>query len=500
MTKNIENDGELNTENWGAYPPIESAEQYVDSLRGRNLKVYAFGELIEEPVDHLLIRPSINALAETYTLAQSEPQLATADSKLIDASVNRFLHIMESTDDLVQKARMQKLLGQKTGTCFQRCVGLDAINALHSITHEMDKKNDTSYHGRFLNFLSHVQRKNQILGGAMTDAKGDRSKPPHQQSDPDLFLHIVHRDEDGVYVSGAKCHQTGCINSHWLIVMPTMRLGEADKDYAVVGAIPAHADGITYIYGRQSCDTRAMESGSIDAGNASFSGQEAMIIFDKVFIPWHFLFMDGEFEFAAPLVERFTTYHRCSYICKTGVGDVLIGAAAEIAHMNGANKASHIKDKLVEMAHLNETIRGNALASAYEGKELSSGVWINDDMLANVCKQNVTRFPYEIARLAQDLAGGLMVTLPSEADLDNDVTGPLIRKFLTGKDGVDVVDRMKILRLIENMTMGRNAVGYLSESMHGAGSPQAQRIQIARTMDIDKKRELARKLANVDQR
>lgn len=208
--------------------------------------------------------------------------------------------------------------------------------------------------------------------------------------------------------------------------------------------------------------------------------------------------MDGEFEFAATLVERFTTYHRCSYICKSGVGDVLIGATAEIADLNGVGNVSHIKDKLVEMTHLNETIRSSALASAHEAKPLASGAWMNDDMLANVCKQNVTRFPYEISRLAQDIAGGLMVTMPSEQDLENPETGPLLEKYLAGKDSATVKDRMKILRLIENMTLGRNAVNYLTESMHGAGSPQAQRIQIARGMDIEGKRKLARKIANTE--
>jgi 4-hydroxybutyryl-CoA dehydratase/vinylacetyl-CoA-Delta-isomerase len=123
---------------------------------------------------------------------------------------------------------------------------------------------------------------------------------------------------------------------------------------------------------------------------------------------------------------------------------------------------------------------------------------MNDDMLANVCKQNVTRFPYEISRLAQDIAGGLMVTMPSEQDLENPETGPLLEKYLAGKDSATVKDRMKILRLIENMTLGRNAVNYLTESMHGAGSPQAQRIQIARGMDIEGKRKLARKIANTE--
>jgi len=488
----------LNAADWGDYETIRSGAEYIDSLRGRNMDVYLFGERLEEPVDHPMVRTSINAMAETYDLAVENPDMAVAQSPYTGGPVNRFLHIAESAADLVAKGRMQRQLGQRTGTCFQRCVGLDAINSLHSVTYEIDEAHGSDYHARFLAFLENAQRKNQVIGGAMTDAKGDRSKAPHEQVDRDVYLHVSEVRDDGVLVRGVKCHQTGCINSHWLIVMPTIRLSEQDKDFAIVGAIPAHAEGITYIYGRQSNDTRSMEGGDIDAGNANFAGQEAMIIFDDVFIPFERVFMNGEYEFAAPLVERFTTYHRCSYICKTGVGDVLIGAAAEIADLNGVAKASHIRDKLIEMAHLNETIAGSALASAHEAQPMKSGVWQNDDMHANVCKQNVTRFPYEIARLAQDLAGGLMVTLPSEQDLHNNVVGPLIRKFLVGRENTSVESRMRILRLIENMTLGRNAVGYLTESMHGAGSPQAQRVQIARGMNVDAKRALARKLAGIE--
>jgi len=489
--------GQLDAADWGDYETIRTGEDYIESLRGRDMAVYLFGERVAEPVDHPMIRPSMNAMAETYDLAIEDPEAASAPSPYTGDRVNRFLHIAESAADLVAKGRMQRRLGQRTGTCFQRCVGLDAINSLHSVTYEIDAAHATEYHARFLAFLAAVQRKNQVIGGAMTDAKGDRSKAPHEQADPDLYLHVSEVREDGVVIRGAKCHQTGCVNSHWLIVMPTIRLGENDKDYAIVGAVPAHAPGITYVYGRQANDTRSMEEGDIDSGNAEYAGQEAMIVFDDVFIPFERVFMNGEYEFAADLVERFTTYHRCSYICKTGVGDVLIGAAGEIADMNGVPKASHIKDKLIEMAHLNETIAGSALASAYEAKPMKSGVWQNDDMHANVCKQNVTRFPYEIARLAQDLAGGLMVTMPSQQDLENDEIGPLIRKFLIGRENAPVEDRMRILRLIENMTLGRNAVGYLTESMHGAGSPQAQRVQIARGMDLEAKKKHARRLAGI---
>ncbi|MCA9773012.1 MAG: 4-hydroxybutyryl-CoA dehydratase, partial [Myxococcales bacterium] len=114
------------------------------------------------------------------------------------------------------------------------------------------------------------------------------------------------------------------------------------------------------------------------------------------------------------------------------------------------------------------------------------------------CKHNVTRFPYEIGRLAQDLAGGIMVTLPSEKEWKHAEVGPLLEKYLKGREGVPTEHRMRALRLIENMTLGRNAVGYLTESMHGAGSPQAQRIQIARQSNLEEKKRLAKRLAGIE--
>jgi 4-hydroxybutyryl-CoA dehydratase/vinylacetyl-CoA-Delta-isomerase len=374
---------------------------------------------------------------------------------------------------------------------------MDAVNALFSVTFDIDETHGTSYHQRFTTWLTEMQRLNVVIGGAMTDVKGDRSKGPGGQADPDLYLHVVDRRPDGVVIRGAKAHQTGAINSHWTLVMPTARLTSEDRDYAIVCALPVDAPGITYVYGRQSSDTRSME-GDIDVGNAQFAGQEALVVFDDVFVPSDHVFMDGETEFAAELVERFTAYHRRSYVCKSGVGDVLIGAAALVADYNGVPKASHIRDKLVEMSHLNETIYGLGMAASHESIQRAAGNWEPDSLLANSCKLNVTRYPYELARLAQDLAGGAVVTLPSEQDFDNPDIGPVLEKYFKGRPGVPTIDRVRALRLIENMTMGRNAVGYLTESLHGAGSPQAQRIVIERGSDIEGKKRLAERLAGIE--
>jgi 4-hydroxybutyryl-CoA dehydratase/vinylacetyl-CoA-Delta-isomerase len=481
----------------GVSRPIRDGAEYIESLQGRDVTVYLMGERVAEPVDHPIIRPSINAMAATYDIAVEQPELGLAHSSLSGRAVHRFLHVTESADDVVAQNRMQRRLGQITGTCFQRCVGMDAINSLFSVTHEIDQAHGTAYHGRLRDFIRHCQEYNLAIGGAMTDPKGDRSKGPSQQEDPDLYMRVVERRDDGVVVRGAKAHQTGCVNSHWIIVMPTIRLKEEDTDYAITAAIPVTDPGITFVYGRQSCDTRALEGGTIDLGNATYSGQEALIIVDDVFVPWDRVFLHGETEFVAPLVERFAAYHRRSYVCKSGVGDVLIGAAATIADYNGVPHVSHIRDKLVEMSHLNETIFSAGIASSHESFETTAGNWQNDGLLANVCKHNVTRFPYELARLAEDLAGGLLATCPSEKDLESPEVGPILEKYLKGRADVPTKNRIRMLRLIENMTHGRNSVGYLTESIHGAGSPQAQRIQIARQMDIETKKKLAKRLAGI---
>lgn len=478
---------------------MKTAQEYIESLRKLDLVVYMFGKRVSNVVDDPIIRPSMNAVAMTYAMAMNPEyeDIMTAVSHLTGEKINRFTHIHQSADDLVKKSKMGRLMGAMTGCCFQRCVGMDALNALSMTTFDIDAKHGTKYNERFLKYLAYVQENDLVCDGAMTDPKGDRSLPPHKQADPDLFLRIVEERDDGIVVRGAKAHQTGAVNSHEVIVMPTISMREEDRDYAVSFALPSDTRGITYIMGRQSCDTRKLEKGKIDQGNVLFGGHEALIVFDNVFVPWERVFMCREFDFSGQLVEQFASYHRQSYACKVGVGDVLIGAAQTIAEYNGAEKASHVKDKIIEMNQLNETLYCGCIACASEGHREPSGTWYVSPLLANVHKQNVTRFPYEIARLAQDIAGGLMVTMPSEDDLQSPEVGELVRKYFAGRESVPMENRVRVLRLIENITMGTAAVGYLTESMHGAGSPQAQRIMISRLVNLKEKQNFSMRLCGI---
>lgn len=477
--------------------PIVTKADYLQSLRDLGSVIYFNGERVTDLTAHPAFIPHINAAAKTYELAlrpESE-DLATAVSHLTGQRINRFTHIHHSVDDLIKKVQLLRLIAHETGSCFQRCVGWDGLNATYMTTYDIDTKMGTNYHVRFQEYLKKIQSENFMLVGGMTDPKGDRSRPPAEQADPDLFTRVVERREDGIVIRGAKAHQTGAANSHEVLIMPTQAMRKEDAAYAVVAAVPLNAPGVIQIFGRQTNDDRKLHS-LMDIGNAEYGlvGGETLIVFEDVFVPYERVFMLGEVEFSGPIVERFATMHRQNYGgCKGGVSDIVVGACALATEFQGTAKASHVKEKLAEMMHLAETIYAGSVACSALGSRTNSGAYYPDPLLANCTKHNTTRHIYEIARLAHDVAGGILATMPSEQDLRSSEIGKYVEKYMAGVQGVSVENRMRILRLIENMTGGTALV----ESMHGAGSPQTQKVMYARLGKLDMKKKMAASLAGL---
>lgn len=475
---------------------MKTGHEYMEALKKIHPNIYFKGKRIDCAVGHPLIQPHINAAAATYDMAHEieYEALLTTTSHLTGERINRFTSIHQSTEDLMKKVRMLRAISQRTGSCYQRCVGFDAMNAVYSVTYEVDKACGTEYHRRFIKFLEYVQREDLMIAGAMTDPKGDRSKAPSQQEDPDMFLHVVEKNEGGVVIQGAKMHMTGMVNSFEMLLMPTLSLRPEETDYAICCAVPVDAPGVTHIFGRQTNDERKFDR--IDQGNSTYGlvGGECLTVLDRVFVPWERVFLCGETAFSGLLVERFASYHRQNYGgCKGGLSDIIVGAAAVLADYNGTGKASHIKDKLVEMIHLTETLYCCSLACSADGHPLPCGSYYVNPLLANTSKQNVTRNIYEISRLAHDIAGGILATMPSEIDFFDPELGKYVQKYLKGAATVPAEYRYRMIRLLENMTGGTALV----ESMHGAGSPQAQRVMLAKQANLERKKTLAKRLAGI---
>ena len=414
-------------------------------------------------------------------------------SELIGEDVSRFVKFYMSIDDLLAKVHFLKFLAQRTGTCFMRCTGMDAISSVGIEAYNCDKKYGTQYFTRLTNWLKNIQKNDNAVFSGVTDVKGDRAKRPSEQTDPDMYLRVVSRDSKGIVVRGAKIHQTGSLCAEWGLIVPAREMRPADKDYAVCFATPSDAEGIIHVYGRGTLEARALMD--CDMGNVEYSKFAPMVIFKDVFVPNEYVFLDGESEYAGEMVRNFGTYHRHSHGgCKCGVGDVLIGAAATAADYNGMAGVSHINNKIAEMLKVTEAIYGCSIAASVEATPTPSGIYAVEPVLANVSKLYEGKELAEVIRMMIEIAGGMVADIPSDKDFANPEIGPLLTKYLKGIDGVTTEDRVRIFRLIEKLAFeSRDIVS----NIHGAGSPETHRMTILRNSNVEAKKKLAKKLAGI---
>ncbi|MGD0230143.1 MAG: 4-hydroxyphenylacetate 3-hydroxylase N-terminal domain-containing protein [Syntrophorhabdales bacterium] len=475
---------------------LKTKKEYIESLRALHPTAYMFGERVTDIVDNPRLRAGIEATGATYEIAEMDEyrDLVVATSPLINEPVNRFTLPPSSIDDLVARVKVNRKLGNYVGTCHQRCTGLDCLSTLAIVTYDIDRKHQTSYNSRYIEFLKHVQRNDLAANAGVTDVKGDRSLGPSEQPDKDMYLHVVEKRDDGIVVRGAKAHQTGSLSCHEIIVLPTRALGKADRDYALAFAVPADAEGLIHVVGRSTLDGRELEG--CDVGNTLYSKYCPTLIFNDVFVPWERVFMCGETEFAQEMVVKFSSLHRQSHGgCKSGKIDCMIGAALTLMDYNGTSKAGHHKQKIIDMIHRAETLYACCLAASYEGRRQPSGTYYIDTVLANASKLHEGKEVAEAIRLMVDVCGGFVADLPSDRDFANPEIGDLLRKYLKAVDGHSVENRVKMFRFVEKMAL--ESADTISD-IHGGGSPEAHRVTIYRETDLAGKKRAAKRLAGID--
>ena len=474
---------------------LKTKQQYVESIRRMNAEAYMRGKRIPDVTKNGFTRLALQGIGQIYELSRDEKYADLLTKTREDGTkISVYCSIHRSREDLVNRVRAARFICQQTGVCTaSRCCGWDALNALWHTTYEIDAESGTEYHKRLKRYASIVQGKDLTCAGALTDPKGNRSLKAKQQPDKDVYLRVVDENKKGIVVRGAKSMIGGAIGSHEIIVQPGTGFSEAEKEHAVAFAIPLNTEGIVQVVDMQPGGERKLEEG-FDKGNVNFGSSESLVMFDDVFVPKERVFMNGEYDYAAEVVTKFVLLHRMVLGgCLAGCGDVLTGAAALLAEYNGLSR--QLSDRLAEMTYLSEALYSQALGSAHEGQVTPSGAWFPDTLLANVTKISVTRLPYEIQKIAEEIGGGMISCMPSELDLRNPTIGPLVEKYYRGLNGVTAEKKLRAARLIENMVAGPGRLGALC--MHGGGSPAAAQMTVRQLSDLEKKKDLAKRLAGV---
>ena len=474
---------------------LKTYEQYLASLRRMRPNIYKFDELISDVTAHPATKRTVEGHGWTFKAA-ADPELAplvTATSHLTGEPISRYLSIIQTPEDMWANSAMKRLMFQLTGTCTGgRCAGWCALNTMFITTWEMDRDLGTNYHARLLAWLKDAQARDITISGALTDAKGDRTLKPHEQDDPDVFLRVVEKRPDGIVVRGAKVMICGVAAANEIFILPGSAYKEEDADYCLSFVIPRDIAGLTIVETRHPSDGRDLEEGwdnPITEGGIT----QAFLLFEDVFVPSERVFMLGEHPYTGKTVANFIMPYRSAIGgCVAGQGDIKIGSAILTARTNGLS-AKVFSDKLVQMHINNETTYGLGIAAAALGKKHPSGAWLCDPLLSNVNKVHVATLPYETSVLAQDIAGGIAETgcMPSWKDFQSKKYGHLIKKYMKAKHSAEA--RARAARLVEWCTIG----GGIPGCMHGGGSPDGAKLVIRASADLEKKVEIARRLAGI---
>jgi 4-hydroxybutyryl-CoA dehydratase/vinylacetyl-CoA-Delta-isomerase len=483
---------------------LMSGDDFRESLRRYKPRVFLDGQAVASVADEPGFAPGINAIALTYDYAL-KPRYApimTAVQHTSGKLVNRLTHINTSSGDLLNKLEAVRLVCQETG-CAQRYLTHDALNAIGQVSARIDNaRGSTEHSARFLDYLHRVQDQDLTLGIAMTDAKGDRSKRPHEQSNVDSYVHIVERNVRrngrlGIVISGTKAIVTGAPYMHELLVMPCRNMGREDADFAVCCAVPVDAEGITIIARPAGRPGEKVEHGA-PLFSRKYGQSTGVVIFDKVFVPWESVFYAGDWEHSGHLTYSYATHHRHTCIgARAGFGDLLIGAGALMCEANGfdSGKESHLREQMVELITITESFFACGVAASVYGKaDEHSKTFMPDPVFSNIGKLLLATKIYDMHRIAHYVSGGLIVTLPGPDEDHNPETGAKLSEVLRANPDVPYAQRIETARFIEDLTAGYQGGWYSVISMHGGGSPAAMKQEIYRNYPLGSKVELVERI------
>jgi 4-hydroxybutyryl-CoA dehydratase/vinylacetyl-CoA-Delta-isomerase len=477
--------------------PLKTRKEYLASLKALRPNVYKFGELIKDVTTHPATRRVVESHARAFD-ASHDPKYAadftgTSIFPEVSGPIHKWTTMMPDLASIMANSTFKRWMYRFTGSCTGGlCVGWNAQNVMWNVTAMIDKECGTSYQERLKKWIINYQKNGLIVSGALTDAKGDRSLRPSQQADPDSNLHIKEVRADGVVISGTKAMICGVAASNEIFLMPGSGYKEEDKAYALACVVPRDIEGLTIVETRRPSDGREYEEG-FDIPETGIT--QAYLIFRDCFVPNDRVFMCQEFKYSGKVIEFFTAnYRACIGACVAGQGDVMIGAGALMARVNGL-AAGTFGSKMVDMAVNNETTYAMGIGAMALGKEGAGGMWISDSLIAHANKIHVATLPYETKRLCQDIGGGIVETgcLPSYKDFTDPKIGALVQSAVKASGKYSAETRARAARLSEWLTLGAGVPG----CMHGGGSPDGARVVVRMFTPVDQFADYARNVAGI---
>ncbi|MBV9995922.1 MAG: hypothetical protein JO127_12000 [Caulobacteraceae bacterium] len=451
-----------------------TGDEYKASL-GDGRAVYFRGERIADIAAHPVFASVIQRVADGYDkLKAAGPESAYFDPPRNQAALRR-----------LARAEIDPVAGL-THTSL-----MTLMTAAERIAHRRPQAKDA-----VAAYVREARAKDWRIAECISDSKGDRSKHPGEQQDPDQYVRVVERRDGGVVIRGAKLHISAAAFCHELMTIPTKAMRNGEEDYAIACCVPVNATGVHII------NTMAGPRAG-DLRDSPFSTRRQMpqgfVVFDDVFVPRERIFLEGETDCAASFAHSLGLWTRASNLADAcDEADLVVGFAQLVAEANGLEKIPHIRDKigdLVVSATLTRACFEAAIANSRMGE---NGMMVPDELFTNAGKYQSTAAHASMMQILQDICGGSLITAPSIADLESEAVGQFVRKYMGTKQQVDGAYRLRLLQAIRDLSASEFGGQRAVSKLHGGGGLYAQRVVTRGRYDLERAKRLALEAAGLE--
>jgi 4-hydroxybutyryl-CoA dehydratase/vinylacetyl-CoA-Delta-isomerase len=453
---------------------LKSPQEYVESLRDGRV-TYWDGEKIEDITRHPRFRVPIEVASRDYIHSDPRRREVMTYADETGARAHRVFQIPRTEEDLARRVEMMhelSIVGGVTGVFM----------ALMSVKDAVAEANP-QYAENIERMYRYVRDNDLRAAEVITDPKGDRKRRAHEQDDPDLYVRIVRRTDEGIVVRGAKLHITAASLVHELVVMPTKGMRQDETDYAVSFSVPVNAPGVKII--NRSFAPAELNSFDYPA-SAHHSMPEGFVVFDDVFVPWDRVFLAGEVRLASVLAQSLGLWERVGgVVASVESSKLFVGLAQLVTEMQGKERDPIAQSSIAELICYAEMLRMGLDYSCRHYQKTPGGMVHPNILGINSAKYYYAANYHNAVKYLQDLSGGLVITLPTETDLRNEESGRYIRKYLHTKPDVNIEDRMRVYNLIRDLTADAYGGWHLVVALQAGGGLNAQRVMMNRTYDIE---------------
>ncbi len=470
---------------------LRTPKQFLEGLRD-DREVYYQGQRVKDVVEHAELGVAARHAAIDFELAENSKWRELAVHREGDEEYSAYYRIPRDAKDLLARSKLIEA-GTTAGATLVILIKEIGSDALFALMRVLARGGEAKGLERVRAFYRQCRDRDLALAVAQTDVKGDRSKRPSEQQDPDLYVRVLEKRQDGIVVRGAKAHTSCTPYVDEVIVLPSRSMGPGDEPWSLAFTVPVATRGLRlyasdFLHGTDDPFVRPISS--------THKMMETLTVFDNVFVPWERVFFVDRPELATAAALTFVEFHRFTAVSyKLPLLDALVGAGIAMARANGTDRAGHIRDKLTWLGGYAETVRGlTELAALRCGVE--HGAACPHVFTINMAKWTFARDFHKAVETVQDIAGGLLVTGPSGKDWESAEIRPVLEKYLKGAWPAD--RRLAILNLIGELTT-RLYGGYQAVlAVHAEGSIEAEKLAMFRAYDPARAVTLAMQLAGLD--